>query len=399
MYLSHLTLSEFRNYRQLNFTLGPGLFLFHGENAQGKTNLLEAVSMLSTATSFHASSDREVVNWNAPDAIARLEATVIRREGDAHIELVIFDPSPLSSSNTIQTPRRGMDMPTGTPRKRIKVNDLPRRAIDLIGQMKVVLFAPTDLHLVDGSPDERRRFLDRALCQVSPRYCQDVVKYRKIVMQRSALLKRIRDVQEDPRLLDFLDDQLLTLATHIVSARATMIAALTPIADDFQVAISGKREHLQLLYRPSFRVDSVWDAAEAKQQYLAQLHEVRRKEILQGVCLLGPHRDDLEFVVNGVTMLTYGSRGQQRTAALSVKLAELAYMRESTGDEPILLLDDVFSELDHLRREYLLEQVRQQQQVFLTATDLTGFPPEIITQAHIYHVERGTIQAEGESRA
>jgi len=390
MYLSHLTLSEFRNYRQLNFTLGPGLFLFYGENAQGKTNLLEAVSMLSTATSFHASSDREVVNWNAPDHIARLEATVIRREGDTHIELVIFDPTP----DTVQTPRRGMELPANTPRKRIKVNDLPRRAIDLIGQMKVVLFAPTDLHLVDGSPDERRRFLDRALCQVSPRYCQDVVKYRKVVMQRSALLKRIRDVQEDPRLLDFLDDQLITLATHIIGERFKMINGLTPIASEFQASITGKREELQIVYRPSFKVDASWDTQEAKQHYLEQLREVRKKEILQGVCLLGPHRDDLEFVVNGINMLTYGSRGQQRTAALSTKLAELAYMRDSTGDEPILLLDDVFSELDHLRREYLLQQVQQHQQVFITATDLTGFPTEIVTQAHIYRVDNGTIEEE-----
>ncbi len=390
MYLSHLTLSEFRNYRQLNFPLGPGLFLFYGENAQGKTNLLEAVSMLSTATSFHASSDREVVNWQATDHIARLEATVIRQEGDAHIELVIFDPTP----DAVQTPRRGMELPANTPRKRIKVNDLPRRAIDLIGQMKVVLFAPTDLHLVDGSPDERRRFLDRALCQVSPHYCQDVVKYRKIVMQRSALLKRIRDVQEDPRLLDFLDEQMITLATHIVGERNKMITSLTPIASEFQASISGKREELRIVYRPSLKIDASWDSQEAKQHYLAQLREVRKKEILQGVCLLGPHRDDLEFVVNGVNMLTYGSRGQQRTAALSTKLAELTYMRDSTGDEPILLLDDVFSELDSLRREYLLQQVRQHQQVFLTATDLTGFPSEIVTQAHIYRVANGMIQEE-----
>ena len=390
MYLSHLTLSEFRNYRQLNLSLGPGLFLFYGENAQGKTNLLEAVSMLSTATSFHASSDREVVNWNAIDHIARLEATVIRKEGDAHIELVIFDPTP----DAVQTPRRGMELPANTPRKRIKVNDLPRRAIDLIGQMKVVLFAPTDLHLVDGPPDERRRFLDRALCQVSPRYCQDVVKYRKIVLQRSALLKRIRDVREDPRLLDFLDDQLVTLAAHIVGERYKMIATLTPIANEFQASISGKREELRIVYRPSLKIDPSWDGQEAKQHYLAQLREVRKKEILQGVCLLGPHRDDLEFVVNNVNMLTYGSRGQQRTAALSTKLAELSFMRDSTGDEPILLLDDVFSELDASRREYLLQQVRQHQQVFLTATDLTGFPSEIVTQAHIYRVSDGAIEEE-----
>ncbi len=393
MYLSHLTLSEFRNYRQLNITLGPGLFLFYGDNAQGKTNLLEAVSMLSTATSFHATSDREVVNWNAPDSITRLEATVVRREGDMHIELVVFDPTPPEAQQTKRTPR-SMELPANTPRKRIKVNDLPRKTMDLIGQVKVVLFAPTDLHLVDGPPDERRRFLDRALCQVSPHYCQDLVKYRKIVMQRSALLKRIRDFQEDPRLLDFLDDQLTTLASHVTTERYKMIAVLNTEANTFQESISGGHEQLQIVYRPSFKVDESWNMAEAKQHYLEQLREIRRKEILQGVCLLGPHRDDLEFMVNNVNMLTYGSRGQQRTAALSTKLAELAYMHNLTGDEPILLLDDVFSELDHLRREYLLRQVLQHQQVLLTSTDLGGFPPEIVTQAHIYSVVNGEIRLE-----
>ncbi|EFH87375.1 DNA replication/repair protein RecF [Ktedonobacter racemifer] len=393
MYLTHLTLEYFRNYKHLDLTLGPGLFFFCGENAQGKTNLLEAVSMLATATSFHASSDREVVNWQAPDHVAHLQGRVSRHEDDAQIEISVFDPTPptFSQDDTSQQTSRGLDLPANTPRKRYKLNGVPRRTIDIIGQMKVVLFAPVDLHLVDGSPEERRRFFDRALCQVSPHYCQALVRYRKVVTQRSALLKRIRDHQEDPRLIDYLDDQLTQLANQIMHERHHMLTSINQLANPLQQAISGGRERLEIIYRPSFSVDESLSLPEAQKHYQQQLQAIRRKETMQGVCLLGPHRDDLEFLVNGVNMLSYGSRGQQRTAALSTKLAELAFMRSNTGDEPVLLLDDVFSELDAVRRQYLLQEVLSHQQVLLTATDLESFPPEIAQKAHIYHVQHGNI--------
>jgi len=393
MYLSRLSLNEFRNYKELALALEPGLFVFHGDNAQGKTNLLEAVSMLAMASSFHASNDREVVNWFAQDHVAHIDGTVKRREDDVRIEIIIFDPTPPTFEANEQAIRQThpIELPANVPRKRYKINGAPKKTMDAIGQLRVVLFAPTDLHLVDGSPDERRRFLDRALCQIQPHYCQALMKYRKIVAQRAALLKRIRDQQEDPQMLNYLDEQITQLANHVIHERQQMITILNQHANTIQQAISGGREQLQIVYRPSFKVDAVWSAAEAPQQYLAQLREVRKKEILQGTCLRGPHRDDLEFVVNGVNMLTYGSRGQQRTAALATKLAELAFMHISTGDEPVLLLDDVFSELDHLRRDYLLSQVMHHSQVFLTSTDLSGFPGEVVKQAHIYHVAGGIV--------
>lgn len=396
MYLSGLSLSNFRNYEQLTLPLSPGLFIYYGENAQGKTNLLEAVGMLATVNSFHASSDREVVNWHAPDHIARVEGTIKRHEDEIHVEIAIFDPTPPDIPGNGTMSPRSVELPSGTQRKRLKLNSIPRRTIDVIGQMKVVLFAPMDLHLVDGSPEERRRFLDRALCQIQPRYCQAVLKYRKIVAQRSALLKRIRDNLEDPRMLDFLDEQMTLLASQIVYERQHMIQVINQQVDPLQAAISGGREHLHVVYRPSFKVDEAWNVLEAQKHYQQQLRDYRKKEIHQGVCLLGPHRDDLEFQVNGINVLTYGSRGQQRTAALSTKLAELNYMRLSTGDEPVLLLDDVFSELDHWRREYLLQQVLQHEQVLLTATELSSFPREILQQAHVYQIEKGTVQQEQE---
>jgi DNA replication and repair protein RecF len=388
MYLSHLSLSDFRNYKHLALSLGPGLFLFYGENAQGKTNLLEAVAMLATSNSFHATSDREVVNWDAADHLTRIDGSVKRRDGEMKIEIVIIDPTPFETPTATT---QAIEFPANVQRKRIRINGVPKKGVDLIGQVTVVLFSPIDLRLVDGSPEERRRFLDRGLCQMQPRYCQALMKYRKIVTQRSALLKRVRENQEDPRMLDYLDDQLTTWANLIIFERQRMVASLNEQVDTLQSTISGGREHLQIVYRPSFRVNSAWDQVEALQHYREQLREVRRKEIYQGVCTLGPHRDDLEFLVNSVNMLTYGSRGQQRTVALSAKLAELAYIRAGTGEEPILLLDDVFSELDSSRREYLLQQILQHDQVLITATDFTSFPPEILAQAHKYQVKNGEI--------
>ncbi|HYT36826.1 MAG TPA: DNA replication and repair protein RecF, partial [Ktedonobacteraceae bacterium] len=215
--------------------------------------------------------------------------------------------------------------------------------------------------------------------------------YRKIVAQRSALLKRIRENQEDPRMLDFLDEKLTELATMITFERRRMVDSLNQHVDELQAIISGGREHLTIIYRPSFLIEPAWDSMETLQNYRAQLLDARRKEIRQGVCLLGPHRDDLEFLVNGVNMLTYGSRGQQRTVALASKLGELAFMRTVTGEEPILLLDDVFSELDFSRREYLLRQVLRHEQVLITATDFARFPEEILAKAHQYRVASGEV--------
>ncbi len=385
MYLSHLALTDFRNFKQLDLPLGPGLFLFHGENAQGKTNLLEAVTMLTTAHSFHTTSDREVMNWDSIERVTRLRSTAVREDGPLQIEIVIFDPAPQAGE---------VPLTPGTAerqRKRIKINGVQKKSLDLFGLVTIVLFAPTDLSLVDGAPEERRRFLDRSLCQMHAPYCQALLKYRKIVTQRSALLKRIRENQEDPRMLDYLDERLTELANLLMYERARMVEALNQEVGELQASLSGGKERLQIVYRPSLRMDTAWNTLEALENYRTQLREARRREIHQGVCSLGPHRDDLEFLVNGVNMLTYGSRGQQRTVALAAKLAELSYMRGVTGEEPILLLDDVFSELDLQRRAYLLRQVLHHQQVLMTTTDFSGFPPEILEKAHQHRVVQGTI--------
>src|SRR5438270_4471107 len=247
MYLSHLSLRDFRNYKHLDLALGPGLFLFYGENAQGKTNLLEAVAMLATSNSFHASSDREIVSWQTSERVTRIVAAVERQNEDLNIEIVIFDPTQQEQGPSAERELHSI-APHDRQRKRIKINGVPKRAIELIGQVTVVLFAPSDLSLVDGSPEERRRFLDRGLCQMQPHYCQALQKYRKIVTQRSALLKRIRENQEDPRMLDYLDEKLTELATMITFERRRMVDSLNQHVDELQAIISGGREHLTIVY-------------------------------------------------------------------------------------------------------------------------------------------------------
>jgi len=390
MFLHQLHLTDFRNYRALDLTLGPGSFVFAGRNAQGKTNLLEAIMMLATGRSFRAGSDREVVNWDSPGHFARIEATIERRHGPLTVELLI--PDPLAGTERLAG-TLSPEVPLAPPglRKRIRVQGVPRRALDLIGEVTIVIFVPGDLDLVAGSPGGRRRFLDITLCQVSRHYCRALTQYHKVLEQRAALLRSIRDSGEDPRGLPYWDEQLVGLATTLMLERRQMIEQVDEIARRYHATLSGDTAPLRIIYRPSFAgaliAGSPAELATALQE---QLHLLRRREIAQGVCLLGPHRDDLGFLLAGRDMTIYGSRGQQRTIALALKLAELAFMGAHTGDEPILLLDDVLSELDEERRTYLLGLLAQREQVLLTATDASPVV-QALPGAHIFTVHDGQI--------
>jgi DNA replication and repair protein RecF len=400
MYLHHLRLTDFRNYRALDLTLGPGSFVFVGRNAQGKTNLLEAIAMLATSRSFRTANDREVVHWDAPGRFARIEATITRQRGPLTVELLVADPTPAAepgmTSRVPPAPTATLAEPLLPPlppnlRKRIRVQGRPRRAIDLIGEVTAVTFVPADLDLVAGSPMGRRRFLDTTLCQVDAHYCRSLARYHKVLAQRAALLRSIRDSGEDPRGLTYWDEQLVELATPLMLARRQMIEQVDDIARRYHATLSGDAALLRIVYRPSFAgaltAGSPEELAAALRE---QLHQLRRREIAQGVCLLGPHRDDLGFMLADRDMTIYGSRGQQRTIALALKLAELDFMRARTGDEPILLLDDVLSELDEDRRAYLLGLLAQREQVLLTTTDPASAAPAL-PGAHIFSVHAGQV--------
>jgi DNA replication and repair protein RecF len=410
MRVERLRFTDFRNYRELDLALPGGLVVLQGRNAQGKSNILEAIGLIATSRSFRTNSERETVRWGAPGRFARIEATVARDHDPLTVEIVVADPQatiPGETPSVAPTP-----MPPGAPfRKRIRVNGLARRAMDLLGQVTVVVFAPTDLDLVIGSPSERRRFLDLTLCQVHPAYCRALSQYQKVIAQRAALLRRVRENEESPHALAYWDEQLAGLAAPIMRGRATFLrqaetsaarvyAALTHDEDDedavgsLAVAANGQRIEragLRIVYEPSYDGALEGDDEQVAAAMRARLVELRRREIAQGVNVLGPHRDDLAFFAGPVNLATYGSRGQQRMVALALKLAELEYIEAETGDQPILLLDDVLSELDAQRRADLLEAVRDLDQVLLTVTDVSSLPEAALTRAHVFTVRAGRV--------
>jgi len=393
MYLQRLRLTNFRNYESLDLTLRPGLSILQGRNAQGKSNLLEGIALLATSRSFRAGGERETVRWGAPGHFARVDAQLARRAGPLSVEIVIADPKPLPPGATRRSEDGGVFQPPPALRKRVKINGAPRRAMDLLGQVNVVLFAPPDLDLVIGTPQYRRHYLDVTLCQVSHRYCHALGQFQKVQAQRAALLRRIREHEEDPRSLAFWDEQFATLAGTLMLERARLVERVDVGARGFYAQLSGGAEDVQVVYRPSFvGALTATTQEEMTKAFRAELAALRKREIQAGVNLLGPHRDDLAFLSQHMDLAVYGSRGQQRSAALAVKLAELHFLQEETGEQPILLLDDVLSELDEQRRSYLLGMVRGLEQVLLTTTDSSFLPPDLISGAACYSVVAGAIE-------
>lgn len=407
MRIERLRLTDFRSYRELDLTLPAGLTIFYGRNAQGKSNLLEAISLIATTRSFRTSTEREAIRWGAPGRFARVIGDIARSHDRLEIEVILGEgvddsgAAALAPSETAPAPPAG-----ATFRKRVRVNGAARRAMDLVGQAPVVVFAPTDLDLVTGGPAQRRHFLDLTLCQTHHAYCRTLSQYQKVIAQRSALLRRIREGLDSPQSLTYWDEQLVRLALPIMRERsvflerasiaATRVYAALASDDDASAALDdpagGAGAALRLDYRPSYQPPAEAMAeAEQAQQMRAALEAVRRREIAQGANVLGPHRDDLGFLAGGVDLAIYGSRGQQRTVALALKLAELEYIEAETGEQPVLLLDDVLSELDPQRREDLLAAVRGLDQTLVTTTDLAIAPSSALRQATIFEVRGGAV--------
>ncbi len=416
MRIERLSLTDFRNYAHLDLSLPAGLCIFSGRNAQGKSNILEAITLCTMSKSFRTASERELVRWGAPGHFTRVQTWVARLRDHVQVEVVVADAPRIGQSTSMSEP------PPSLPRKRIRVNGVPRRAMDLVGQITAVIFSPSDLDLVIGAPSERRRFLDLTLCQVHPSYCRILSQYQKVLLQRAALLRSIRDEKENPRALRFWDEQLAALAAPIMRERALFLEQATgaaarlyealaqaeneeaedgdhdgdmaPESDNISAGPGANGEYtagLQLVYRPSYDGPLDGTSAEVIADLCSRLGALRQREIAQGANVLGPHRDDLAFFAGGMDVSIYGSRGQQRSVALAIKLAELDYIERETGDQPILLLDDVLSELDNQRRRDLLAAVRSLDQVLLTTTDPASLPPEVLAYAHVYRVRSGRV--------
>jgi DNA replication and repair protein RecF len=381
----NLALTNFRNYDRLDLELGPGLSVFWGDNAQGKSNLLEAVFYLATMRSFRATTDRDVIAWSAagdPLSFTRIAAR-IGRDGDRFSVDVVLRETPRDD---------GGDVPTFS--KRIKINDVPRRAIDAVGTTTAVMFSPGDIQLIDGSPGIRRRYLDVSLSQADPRYCRGLAHYNRVLLQRNHLLRAVRDRGTKLDELHFWDDELVKAGAYLIARRQASVADLAADARELYAALSRTAETLTVSYKNNAYEASGEGAptVEAIQQaYAIRLAAIQSREARQGISLVGPHRDDILLSLDGKSVADYGSRGQQRTVALALKLAELRHLTREARELPVLLLDDVFSELDQHRRDRILGALDPKQQVLVTTADPASVG-RLAASADWYHVSDGHLE-------
>jgi DNA replication and repair protein RecF len=362
--------------------------LLHGANAQGKSNLLEAIYYLATSRSPQASSDQELINWIADQEEmmphARLMAEVRRGDRVRQIEIVL-QKEPLAEN--AQRSRL---------RKQIRVDKAKRRAMDLVGQLNVVLFVPQDMALLDGPPSGRRRYLDVALCQVDDTYCRALSRYNRVLTSRNALLRQWHERRVDPDELTYWDEQLIEHGAVVMLRRRDAVSELDRRAAALHHRLSGGTERLRVVYRSTLELTPQEDAERLSANYRAELARRHRQEIERGVTLVGPHRDELRFLVNDqIDLGKFGSRGQQRTAAVALKLAEVDWMHQRTGERPVLLLDEVLSELDTERRNFLLHQVNGVEQAIITTTDPSLFDASFLAEVTLLRVQGGRITEAG----
>ncbi len=368
-----LELDNFRNYASLHIEPIGGLNIFAGRNAQGKSNLLESLYILATSKSTRAAKDAELIRFD--QASARIKAEVHRdRAPDLDIELLL----------------------SHTEKKAARINGLRHtRLAEVIGQVNAVLFDSGDLEIIRGEPSVRRRFLDLEIAQTSPRYVHALGAYRKALEQRNRLLRDSRDGRMTPDTRGSLfawNEQLAQHGARLIERRRLFLERLAAIAEDVHQTLSDKRDHLRIVYLPSFPLDDSADADAIQVRFLQALDAVAQDELMRGTTLRGPQRDDVSFTVNDQDCRAFGSQGQQRTVALSLKLAERQLIEELVGEPPLLLLDDVLSDLDDARRRLLFDLTAQAgSQTFLSCTNLRAFSKGVLERAAVYDVNSGIV--------
>ena len=371
MYLEGIELKNYRNYETVKLSFSPSINVLIGENAQGKTNLVESIYFLAMSRSHRSPRDRELIRWDSD--FAKVNGQLIKKSHSVPLEIVLS--------------KRG---------KIAKMNHLEQRKLsDYIGQLNVILFAPEDLSLVKGSPSVRRRFIDMELGQMNKIYLHHLTQYQRVLKQRNQFLKKAKyDRKHDALYLDILTEQLATEGAEVLYHRYRFVKQLTKWAQEVQTDISNGKEELRISYKTTSSVSDKMSKEELLSQLQKDYEKAKEQEIDQGTTTLGAHRDDLVFYVNEKNVQTYGSQGQQRTTALSLKLAEIELMYEMTGEYPILLLDDVLSELDDSRQTHLLNAIQNKVQTFITTTSLDGVQMDLLQNPRIFKVENGEISTE-----
>ncbi|MGM7684014.1 DNA replication/repair protein RecF [Cytobacillus sp. Hm23] len=368
MYIEELALKNYRNYKSVQVTFENKVNVILGENAQGKTNVMEAIFVLAMVKSHRTSNDKDLIRWD--EEYAKIEGRIHKNNGILPLQLVIS--------------KKG---------KKAKYNHIEQQKLSqYVGNMNIVMFAPEDLHLVKGSPQVRRRFINMEIGQVSPLYLHDLNQYQKILQQRNHYLKKLQlnRSKSDP-MLDVLTEQLVEAAAKILIKRYEFLELLQKWAEPIHRGISRGLESLQIDYKPSVDVSEDVSLSKMVKSLTEKFVKIKEKEIERGMTLAGPHRDDLAFYVNGKDVQTFGSQGQQRTTALSLKLAEIELIYAETGEYPILLLDDVLSELDDYRQSHLLNTIKGKVQTFVTTTSVDGLDHSTLDEASTYQVVSGEL--------
>ncbi len=402
MLLTHLSLTNFRNFTRLDVEVPGGPVLLVGGNAQGKTSLLEAIYFLATFVSFHASNDRQLINFlvsREPLAVARIIADFCYTEGssrrDHRLEVRLIQETNGANGSTRM-------------RKEILLDGVKRKMGEAVGVFNAVLFLPHMLRVIEGPPEERRRYLNLAMGQVIPQYAARLSAFNRALSQRNALLKQLNERGGDQGQLAYWDEQIVEMGAHIVYARVRALQEMERLAARSHNELTRGGEVLRLVYQPSYDplpqrplqytlpLDAPLDRSgisldKIRQGYLERLEQMRGEEIGRGQTLVGPHRDELRFLSNGIDLGVYGSRGQGRTAVLSLRLAEVAWMKGKTGHWPVLLLDEVLAELDPDRRYDLLARLLDSEQAMLTTTDLHLFEPDFVQRANIWNIRDGRL--------
>lgn len=369
MYLKNLELKGFRNYNKTEISFTEGVNVFLGENAQGKTNIMESIYFLALARSHRTSKDKELIGWD--EEFSRVSGSVETSRTTYPLNIVLSKKGKIAKLNHLEQ----------------------KRLSNYIGHLNVILFAPEDLSLVKGGPSVRRKFIDMEMGQISAIYLHHLAEYKKILKQRNEYLKKNKyDKKFDPVYLEILTEQIATEGAEVLDQRHKFTIQLENWARPIQEEISRSKEILTIHYLSAIDFDKISDKKEIYEELLDLYKKNQERELEQGTTVIGPHRDDLQFFINDKNVQTYGSQGQQRTTALSVKLAEIELMHEMTGEYPVLLLDDVLSELDDDRQTHLLKTIEDKVQTFITTTSLDGVKLNLLKTPQVFHVEEGSIE-------
>ena len=394
-YLSRLSLTNYRNFRQLELDLPSGVSVFYGANAEGKTALLESVYTLAVGRSFRAGSERQVVNFDAGSSgQAAYVAGIACRDGQTINAVVGYEPAGagdgLSQTNTAEPGAAdSVAAPLPMVRKRIRVNRQPCTAARLVGLIGATLFVADDLDLVLGSPTNRRRYLDILISQALPDYLAALQRYQAALRSRNRLLRLHRDGRVEPDEMEYWNDQLVGCGSLLVLGRAKALKHLAVSADELHRELAGPGRTLRLVYQP--RVLPQDSIEHTELEFRRQLQQQASRERATGVTAVGPHRDDFIIVANGLLASDFASRGESRTIALALRLAEAEYLSRIRADDPIILLDDVFSEMDKQRRERVLFKASGYRQALITTTDVEPVRAHFGADATYFRVADGAV--------